>query len=118
MKLSPGKRTLPGAKQVWRRLEGGRAVGDLVSLRDEPVPRDAVPLLEPVMRGGVRLSVGGLSEARERAAAERSALAPRHRRLDADRYPVETSPALRALGARLAAELSANPGAAGEGARV
>ena len=38
LKLSAGKATLPGAKQVWRRLDGDRFAGDVVALRDEPGP--------------------------------------------------------------------------------
>ncbi|MGC9665172.1 nicotinate phosphoribosyltransferase [Planosporangium sp. 12N6] len=52
MKLSPGKVTLPGAKQVFR----GEAVGDdLLGLRTEPVPPGHTLLLGPVMAGGQRL---------------------------------------------------------------
>jgi nicotinate phosphoribosyltransferase len=32
MKKSPGKQTLPGRKQVWRRFEGGRAMEDTIEL--------------------------------------------------------------------------------------
>lgn len=50
MKLSEGKATLPGAKQVYR----GQA-GDILALRDEPRPPGGEPLLLPVMRNGRRL---------------------------------------------------------------
>lgn len=50
MKLSTGKVTSPGAKQVLRGPEG-----DVIALRDEPVPHGYTPLLQPVMRHG-RLS--------------------------------------------------------------
>ena len=50
LKLSTDKATLPGPKQVWRRLEDGRFAGDLVTLADEEAPPDAVPLLEPARR--------------------------------------------------------------------
>jgi nicotinate phosphoribosyltransferase len=54
LKLSTGKRTLVGAKQVWRRVGAhGRYVEDLIALRDEPAPGpDWIPLLRPVMRDG------------------------------------------------------------------
>lgn len=51
-KLSTGKATLPGAKQVFR----GDGLSDLIGSRSEPVPPATVPLLEPVMRYGKRLS--------------------------------------------------------------
>ena len=50
LKLSPARRRAPGRKQVWR----GRAEGDVLALRDEPGVTGAEPLLEPVMRDGVR----------------------------------------------------------------
>ena len=51
MKLSRGKVTAPGRKQVFRR---SRPFGDLVGLHDETVPPGREPLLEPVMIGGSR----------------------------------------------------------------
>ncbi len=53
MKLSSAKVSPPGRKQVWRRAEGEHA--DVLALRDEHGPADALPLLEPVMREGRRL---------------------------------------------------------------
>src|SRR5947208_3091860 len=47
MKLSAGKATTPGAKQVFRGEHG-----DIIGLRDEPVPDGTEPLLIPVMCGG------------------------------------------------------------------
>lgn len=51
LKLSAQKATLPGRKQVFRSPEG-----DVIGLRDEPVPEGAEPLLVPVMREGRRLA--------------------------------------------------------------
>jgi len=51
LKLSSGKATLPGAKQVFR----GAGLVDLLALRHEAVPSDMEPLLECVMVGGRRL---------------------------------------------------------------
>jgi nicotinate phosphoribosyltransferase len=107
MKLSHGKRTLPGAKQVWRRVVEGRFAGDLVALRDEDAPDSSIALLEPLMRGGIATSTQTLLEARGRAAAERQALDERHRVLAAERYPVAFSGRLGALGERLEAGLRA-----------
>jgi nicotinate phosphoribosyltransferase len=52
MKLSEGKQTRPGAKQVYRSRDG---TGDLLSERSEPAPPGTSPLLIEVMRGGKRV---------------------------------------------------------------
>jgi nicotinate phosphoribosyltransferase len=97
LKLSEGKATLPGAKQVFRLQHNGRFARDLVALVDESCPPESVPLLEPVMRGGIRLSDEPLEIARRRAAEQRAALAPEHRLVDAQPYTVELSRDLVAL---------------------
>lgn len=51
LKLSEGKATLPGPKQVWRRFP---VEEDLLSGRAEPGPHGREPLLHEVMRGGSR----------------------------------------------------------------
>ena len=53
IKLSTGKVTLPGRKQVWRFEAGGRYQHDLIALEGEPV-EGARPLLQRVMAGGRR----------------------------------------------------------------
>lgn len=50
MKLSPAKITAPGAKQVFRRVEG--PLDDVLGPRDETMPAGRERLLVPVMRGG------------------------------------------------------------------
>ena len=94
LKLSAGKATAPGRKQVWR-----RRAGDVIALRDEPGVTDAEPLLEPVMREGVRTaSAPSLDEMRARFDADLAAL-PADARLLRDAVPVEVrhSDALVAL---------------------
>ena len=49
LKLSEHKATEPGRKQVFR-----GAKGDVIGLRDEPLPDDHEPLLVPVMSHGRR----------------------------------------------------------------
>lgn len=71
LKLSTGKATLPGAKQVYR----GAAMADRLALRQEPAPRGTAPLLEAVMAGGERVRPvpsppRALSEARQRFEAD------------------------------------------------
>ncbi|HET6504905.1 MAG TPA: nicotinate phosphoribosyltransferase [Amycolatopsis sp.] len=64
MKRSPGKATLPGAKQVHR---SESAHPDVLAQRTEPPPRGYRPLLEPVMRAGERVGDGqGFANARTR----------------------------------------------------
>lgn len=70
IKLSPGKRILPGRKQVYRIEEDGRAIRDVIARHDEDHP--GRPLLQHVMSGGRRLPAGtaDLEAARTRAREE------------------------------------------------
>jgi len=53
LKLSEGKRTWPGAKQVYRRHgPDGKFTGDLIAGAEEPAPKEGVALIETVMEGG------------------------------------------------------------------
>ena len=99
VKLSTGKRTLPGEKQVWR-----GPVGDLLGLREEDQPGEA--LLTPVMTNGRRVGPGGTIEAaRERFRRELSALPADALSLDAPRPRVaRVSDALTALAEQAKAE--------------
>ncbi len=113
LKLSAGKATAPGRKQVWRGPEG-----DVLALRDEPGVTGAEPLLEPVMRAGVRAgSAPMLDEMRARFDADLAAL-PATARLLRDAVPVEVRPsaALVALTASTRDEALRRSGA-GEGSR-
>jgi nicotinate phosphoribosyltransferase len=103
MKLSEGKATLPGAKQVHR----GKS-GDIIALRDEPPPPHHQELLRPVMLGGTRTGPQeSLAAARERCAASLAGLPGSALSLrDASPVPVAISPALGALRDRLASELA------------
>lgn len=88
-KLAPGKRILPGRKQVFR------AEGDVIALAEERL--DGTPLLRPVVRNGVRVAPRAtLAEARRIAAEGVARLPPRLRRLDPAEpaYPVAISPGL------------------------
>lgn len=68
MKLSTGKVSLPGAKQVWRSHPIG---SDLLTTRDEPGPAGAEPLLVPVLRAGKRIcEPDTIAAARERLARD------------------------------------------------
>jgi nicotinate phosphoribosyltransferase len=101
LKLSAGKRTMPGSKQVWRLLQNGRAAGDVLALASEPSPGGR-PLLAQVMRGGERLHPSpGIEEVRRHAADALRELPDGLRRLQHwDAYPVRPSEALQALASR------------------
>jgi nicotinate phosphoribosyltransferase len=102
LKLSPGKATWPGPKQVWRRSEGGRFIEDIIALAGEPGSAGARPLLQPVMVDGKVVQRESLAAARERARAGRLSLPDGVRRLRApDPYPVRISEPLQALRASL-----------------
>lgn len=95
-KLSPGKATLPGAKQVFRR----RPIdADVVGLRDEPAPGGYRPLLERVMAGGRRVAPPrSLAAARARFEEDLAALPAAALDLDAPVSPmVRLSERLTAL---------------------
>ncbi|MGY5128636.1 nicotinate phosphoribosyltransferase [Streptomyces nigrescens] len=67
MKLSSAKTTAPGRKQVFRRP----GCFDVIGLADEPLPAGSTPLLETLMRGGVRSTPRGrLADARQRVVAD------------------------------------------------
>jgi nicotinate phosphoribosyltransferase len=88
-KRSPGKRTYPGRKQVWRVMREGVAVEDVLGLEGTPPSTDAQPLLREVMKKGVRLWRPSLNEIRERCRQQLATL-PRAvtRLIDGTKYPV------------------------------
>jgi len=95
MKLSVGKVTFPGAKQVFR----APGMRDLLGLRDEASPAGSERLLEHVMSAGRRLGpAGSLESSRRCFESDLSALPVSLRDLDAA-APAgpEVSSALRAL---------------------
>jgi nicotinate phosphoribosyltransferase len=110
MKLSRGKATWPGAKQVHR----GPA-GDVLTLRDEPGLPGHRPLLTAVMRGGRRLGPPEpLADAVQRCAASLAGLPPAAKTLRRPKpVPVTASPALTASRRQLARDLRRRPAAVG-----
>jgi nicotinate phosphoribosyltransferase len=93
LKLSTGKRVLPGRKQVFRTETDAMAVGDVIGRAGEELAGS--PLLRPVMRGGKRLPEArdSLEDMRRRAANAVSRLPAPVRAIEpADPpYPVEIS---------------------------
>ena len=89
IKTSPGKRTYPGCKQVWRVIRDGVAVEDVLSLAADDPPPGGQPLLREVMRSGVRTWRPALGEIRERCRQQVALLPGKVRRvLDGTKYPV------------------------------
>jgi nicotinate phosphoribosyltransferase len=75
LKLSEGKATLPGRKQLHRVIEAGRYVYDVLGLQDETVT-EGHPLLEQAMAQGTRTRAHeSLGVASERCRTARAALA-------------------------------------------
>ena len=88
-KESPGKRTYPGCKQVWRVLQNDVAVEDVLSLAADEPPPDGQALLTDVMSDGVRLARPTLDEVRARCRQRISQLPQDVRRvIDGTTYPV------------------------------
>jgi nicotinate phosphoribosyltransferase len=104
IKLSAGKATLPGAKQIYRMFVDGMAERDVLALEAEEVAGGQA-LLQPAIVGGERVAAPAtLAEARQRCAGSIASLPEPLRSLDAsETYPVELSPALHALNTSTAA---------------
>ncbi len=107
MKLSSGKSTLPGRKQVFRAQRGAEASHDVIGLHDEKV--EGRPLLVKVMADGKRRPAGKvpLAGIREHARAEMANLPKRLLSLEpADPpYRVDLAPRLLAELKRLREDL-------------
>jgi nicotinate phosphoribosyltransferase len=98
LKLSTGKRSHPGKKQVFRQKDAnGKAAKDIIGLRDEDVPGEI--LLGEIMRDGRASSNSPtLAEMREKLAADLDSLADGVKAIrEPNRYTVEFSSKLEAL---------------------
>ncbi|MDF1594035.1 MAG: nicotinate phosphoribosyltransferase [Desulfobacterales bacterium] len=98
-KLSPGKATLAGAKQVFRKLgPDGRFQEDVIGLRDDRI-EGAAPLLEKVMENGKTVkSHPPLSAIREKFKMEFSRLPEDIKSVKAHNiYPVHLSQRLQKM---------------------
>jgi len=92
MKLSSGKRTLPGRKQIFRVAENGVMTGDTIARADETLP--STPLLKQVMESGRRIvPPEPLADIRARCREAIATLPPEIRALEkaARPYPVAVS---------------------------
>lgn len=95
MKRSVEKATLPGRKQVFRRVEGAKAVGDVIALADESC--EGQPMLQRVMHNGRRTGPSPSLEEIRASAARNLVEFPADLRLlepGPSAYPVQYSPGL------------------------
>jgi nicotinate phosphoribosyltransferase len=100
-KLSEGKATWPGRKQVYRRFDAaGCPQGDLLTLIDDE--QEGTALLGPVMRSGRCVAaLPSLQDARAATLDRLSKLPPELAALtEAEPYPVTVSERLKALAAQ------------------
>jgi len=106
VKLSPGKASWPGKKQVFRFSEGESLLGDVLGVRDENVA--AEPLLKKVMeKGKLTAPLPSLEENRAVFLDEFARLPEPTKAIRSPiRYPVEFSESLRKLRAEVEKKLS------------
>jgi nicotinate phosphoribosyltransferase len=106
MKLSKGKITLPGKKQIFRQRDRkGKYVKDIVGLEDEKIKGE--PLLAKVMENGkIVHDVPTLTEIRNATLENLSELPNKYKKLvRAPSYPVELSHALSKITNQLTSQL-------------
>lgn len=97
-KLSPGKATLAGQKQVFRKADSsGRFIEDIITTRRQTVA-DAEPLLVRTMeKGRIITPAESLEALRRRCGRQMQGLAPELKKAKSEKtYPVVISPQLAA----------------------
>ena len=107
MKLSEGKVSLPGAKQVFRRRNAdGSLSGDIIGLQEESGPVGAEPVLREVMVNGVRTEPPlAAAELRDRFREDFASLDARFKNLRRPpQFPVSISPRLQRITAEVREE--------------
>jgi nicotinate phosphoribosyltransferase len=107
LKLSTGKRTLPGRKQIFRQLRDG-GISDVIARHDEALP--GAPLMTQVMQRGARLAPAASLEAVQARCRERIAGLPAALRALAPAAPFQpqVSAALSALEQEVARRVAAS----------
>ena len=98
MKLSEGKVTLPGRKQVFRvKDEKGNFFKDVVALEKEEIGGEPL-LIKVVEKGKIVYDLPSLEEIRKKALENLGKIPPKYKKLKgAPRYPVHLSPRLKRL---------------------
>jgi len=104
LKLSTGKQTYPGAKQVYRHYRNGKMLYDIIALRTERFGGE--PLLREVMREGKLVAkLPGLEEIRVYAKESLAKLPEKYKRLrNPQKYDVHVSQEIMKLTSTLAKE--------------
>ncbi len=99
-KTSSGKKTIGGAKQIYRRLNSaGRCTGDIVALDDEEIGVHRKLLQQIICKGEFCQELPTLDEIREHCAKSRQELGLEFFRQQTEypKYPLELSPGLSQL---------------------
>ena len=107
MKLSEGKMSLPGAKQIFRQRDEDASLSrDIIGLQEESGPVNSEPLLREVMANGVRTAPTSTStELRDSFRDEFASLSPRFKNLHRPpHFPVSISPRLQRMTAEVREE--------------
>jgi nicotinate phosphoribosyltransferase len=100
VKTSAGKRTIPGAKQIYRRYsKNGELEEDILALEDEEPPFGTVPLLVKVLhRGRLVCDLPSIELTRDKARKDVATLPARYRTLTGSlEPPMRLSPKLEKL---------------------
>ncbi len=100
VKTSEGKRTIPGAKQVYRRYsEAGEIQEDIIALEDEKTPAGTKPLLKKILDGGKLIyTLPSIDKIRAKAIAEVGWLPAKYKVLKgSEQPPVKLSQKLEQL---------------------
>ncbi len=107
-KLSAGKRTLAGRKQVFRLMDRHKRYKcDIIGLHDETIPQSTPLLGQVVKQGRVVVPTDDLPGCRRRFKAEFARLPAEYKALhEPARYSVEVSPNLRKIQPELMEEVS------------
>ena len=107
MKLSAGKSSLPGGKQVFRQYDSDGKMADDVIALDEESPGSGEPLLASAMIDGQRtMQTNPLDAARQRVADGLAALPDQYKKLRAPaQYPVSISSGVQRLERQIRSEL-------------
>lgn len=99
-KTSEGKRTIPGAKQIYRKYsKDGLIREDTLCLEDEKPPEETIPLLTQILsKGKLAYNLPSINSLRDTATKELGSLPGKYKSLDGfEKPPVKLSRALQDL---------------------
>ncbi|PIP75665.1 hypothetical protein COW86_02495, partial [Candidatus Kuenenbacteria bacterium CG22_combo_CG10-13_8_21_14_all_39_9] len=97
MKLSPGKMSLPGRKQVYRQFKNDKMTSDIIGLEGEK--KLGTPLLRPIFKKGKLLyDLPSVLAIRDYVKSQLEYLPKKYLAIETTyQYPVRVSPRLRRL---------------------